>query len=248
VAVIARQRGWPEPSYRQVHVLIRRLNPPLVALAHEGTRAYSERFDLLHRREASPPNEMWQADHTPLDLWVLDERGRAARPLLTIVIDDYSRVIPGYLIGIHAPSALWTALALRQAIWRKGDPHWTACGIPDVFYTDHGSDFTSRHLEQVAADLSMRLTFSIAGAPRGRGKVERFFETVNQLLLCDLPGYTPAGTGTPAKPVLTLSQLEARFRAWLVDDYHWGAPQRDRSCASDPLGVGWILTAAAGVP
>ena len=69
----------------------------------------------------------------------------------------------------------------------------------------------------------MRLTFSIAGAPRGRGKVERFFETVNQLLLCGLPGYTPAGTGTPAKPVLTLSQLEARFRAWLVDDYHWGA-------------------------
>src|SRR5579859_1975753 len=220
VAAIARERGWVEPSYRQVHVLIRRLNPPLVTLAHEGTRAYTERFDLLHRREASRPNEMWQADHTPLDLWVLDESGRPARPLLTIVIDDYSRVIPGYLIGIHAPSALWTALALRQAIWRKGDPHWTACGIPEVFYTDNGSDFTSRHLEQVAADLNVRLSFSIAGRPRGRGKVERFFETVNQLLLCDLPGYTPAGTGTPAKPVLTLSQLEARFRTWLVDEYH----------------------------
>jgi len=102
---------------------------------------------------------MWQADHTPLDLWIVDERGQRARPLLTVVIDDYSRVIPGYLIGLHAPSALWTALALRQAIWRKGDPHWTACGIPDVFYTDHGSDFTSHHLEQVAAELSMRRAF-----------------------------------------------------------------------------------------
>jgi hypothetical protein len=163
---------------------------------------------------------MWQADHTPLDLWVLDERGKPARPLLTIVIDDYSRVIPGYLIGIHAPSALWTALALRQAIWRKSDPHWTACGIPEVFYTDHGSDFTSRQLEQVAADLNMRLSFSIAGRPRGRGKVERFLGAVNQRLLSDLPGYTPAGTGTPVKPVLTLSQLDARFRTWLVDEYH----------------------------
>jgi putative transposase len=58
VAAIARERGWVEPSYRQVHVLIRQIEPPLVTLAHEGTRAYSERFDLLHRREASRPNEM----------------------------------------------------------------------------------------------------------------------------------------------------------------------------------------------
>jgi len=96
----------------------------------------------------------------------------------------------------------------------------TACGIPDVFYTDHGSDFTSQHLEQVAADLNIRLSFSIVGRPRGRGKVERFFETVNQLLLCDLPGYAPAGSGTRAKPVLTLNQLDARFRTWLIDEYH----------------------------
>jgi hypothetical protein len=27
---------------------------------------------------------------------------------------------------------LWTALALRQAIWRKGDPHWTACGLLEI--------------------------------------------------------------------------------------------------------------------
>jgi putative transposase len=122
---------------------------------------------------------------------------------------------------------------LRQAIWRKGDPHWTACGIPEVFYTDHGSDFTSHHLEQVAADLGIRLSFSIPGAPRGRGKVERFFETVNQQFLGDLPGYTPAGSGVPARPVLTLGQLEARFHTWLVDEYHQAvhsetgvAPQR----------------------
>jgi putative transposase len=166
VASIARERGWVEPSYRQVHSVIRQLDPALVTLAHEGTRAYSERFDLLHRREASRPNEIWQADHTPLDIWILDEHGRPARPLLTIVIDDYSRVVAGYLIGFHAPSAMWTALAFRQAIWRKGDPHWTVCGVPDVFYTDHGSDFTSQHLEQVAADLNIRLSFSIPGRPR----------------------------------------------------------------------------------
>jgi putative transposase len=57
------------------------------------------------------------------------------------------------------PSALHTSLALRQAIWRKEDPRWVVCGIPDVLYTDNGSDFTSSHLEQVGADLKVRLVF-----------------------------------------------------------------------------------------
>ena len=34
-------------------------------------------------------------------------------------------------------------LALRQAIWHKTDPAWPMCGLPDVLYVDHGSDFTS---------------------------------------------------------------------------------------------------------
>jgi transposase InsO family protein len=38
-----------------------------------------------------------------------------------------------------------------NGIWRIGDPHWEICGIPDVLYTDNGSDFRSKHLEQVAA-------------------------------------------------------------------------------------------------
>jgi len=61
-----------------------------------------------------------------------------------------------------------------------------------MFYTDHGSDFTSHHLEQVSADLKMGLVFSQAGMPRGRGRIERFFRTINQMPLCGLPGYTPA--------------------------------------------------------
>ncbi len=93
------------------------------------------------------------------------------------------------------------------------------CGIPDTFYTDHGPDFTSKHMEQVAADIGMGLVYSEAGQPRGRGKIERFFGTVNQLFLSDLPGYAPVGSGD-VRPVLTLSELDVRFRSWLVDAYH----------------------------
>jgi putative transposase len=87
-----------------------------------------------------------------------------------------------------------------------------------MFYTDHGSDFTSRHLEQVAADIEMRLIFPEKGEPRGRGKIERFFETVNQLFLCTLPGYAPAGSPVP-DPVLTVPELDTRLGRFLVDEY-----------------------------
>src|SRR5207248_7197614 len=123
-----------------------------------------------HRREADVANAIWQADHTELDILVRDESGQARRPWLTVILDDYSRAVAGYLLSFSAPSAIQTALALRQAIWRKSQPGWHICGIPQVLYTDHGTDFTSQHLEQAAADLKMRLIFSTVGKPRGRGK------------------------------------------------------------------------------
>ncbi len=89
VVTVAEREGWPLPSYSIVYAIVRNLNPALVTLAHEGTKAYRLAFDLLHRREATGPNVIWQADHTPLDLWVRDERGTPVRPWLTIILDDY---------------------------------------------------------------------------------------------------------------------------------------------------------------
>ncbi len=199
-------------------------------MAHEGSKAYREQFDLVHRREAGGPNQVWQADHCLLDILLVREGCPPARPWLTVVLDDYSRAVAGCLVSFDAPCALNTALALRQAIWRKDDPRWHLCGIPDVLYTDNGSDFTSRHLEQVSADLKMQLIFSTPGMPRGRGRIERFFETVSQMLLCTLPGYTPAGSavfGAPSSsslafsaPLLNLADMNRAFREFLLACYH----------------------------
>jgi len=218
LAPIVERQGWPLPSYRTVADIVHNLGPALTTLAHAGTKAYREVFDVLYRRNAQRPNEIWQADHSLLDIWLHDDRGKPARPWLTIIMDDYSRAIAGYFLSFQTPCTLHTALALRQAIWRKAEPQWHVCGIPEVFYSDHGSDFTSQHMEQVSADLKMQLVFSEPGMPRGRGKIERFFATVNQLFLCQQPGYTPDGQA-PALPTLTLPVLEARMRSFLLDVY-----------------------------
>jgi putative transposase len=124
-----------------------------------------------------------QVDHAQLDIKLLRDDGSVGKPWLTIVVDDYSRAVAGYYLSFEPPSSLRTTLASRQGIWRKGHPHWAICGIPDVLYTDKGSDFRLKHLEQVAADLKLRLVFSTPGQPQGRGRIERFFRTVNEMFL-----------------------------------------------------------------
>ncbi len=215
----AKQENQSCPSYTTVSNIIDGLDPGLMTLAHKGTKAYKDVFDLLHRQEADGPNAIWQADHTQLDIWLRDAKGHPVRPWLTVIMDDYSRAIAGYYLFLGAPSALQTALALRQAIWRKDNPDWLVFGIPAVLYTDHGSDFTSQHIEQVCADLKIRLIFSQVAQPRGRGKIERFFLTVNQMLLSQLADYTPRGTRPPEVPKLSLSDFTREFECFL-HDYH----------------------------
>ena len=122
--------GWPPVSYPVVRRIIAGVDRGLLALAHGGAREYRDDFELVLRRESVHPNDIWQADHTELDLMVLDETGRPARPWLTVILDDRSRAIPGYTVFVGDPTALQTALALRQAIWRKTDPAWPVCGAP----------------------------------------------------------------------------------------------------------------------
>jgi putative transposase len=74
-------------------------------------------------------------------------------------------------------------------------------------------------MEQVAIDLGIELIFSEKGVPRGRGKIERFFRSVNELFLQELPGYCPAGQ-KPVQATLTLAAFEERFRNWLLAEYH----------------------------
>lgn len=155
----------------------------MVTLALEGAASYRDKHELVLRRQAELPNAMWQSDHTMLDILVVGTDGKPARPWLTTILDDCSRAVCGYTAFLGAPSAMNTALALRQAIWHKTDPAWPMCGLPDVLYVDHGSDFTSDQLAHTAVDLHIRLIHSTVARPQGRGKIERFFGTINTELL-----------------------------------------------------------------
>lgn len=219
VTVVSKRKNWHPPSYASVYAIVSSLDPAMMTLAHEGQAAYRNRFELAYRTRAEKPNSIWQADHTQLDILVLEATGTTQRPWLTIVLDDHSRAVAGYTLFLGAPSALQTSLALRQAIWRKQDPSWPLCGIPDRLYVDHGSDFTSIHLGQVAAELHFELVYSAVGRPQGRGKIERFFGTLNTEVLAELPGHLRGGKpATP--PKLSLQELDAAIRKFIIESYN----------------------------
>ena len=215
VTDLAIRQNWAAPSYGSVYAIVRGLDPGMVTLALDGHTAWRDRFELIYNRRAEQPNAIWQADHTMLDVLIQDASGKFARPWLTVVIDDHSRAVAGFMVFIGAPSALNTSLALRQAIWRKRDPAWPVCGIPDVLHVDHGSDFTSIHLDQAAAALRFRIVYSAIARPQGRGKIERLFGTLNTELLPELPGHLVQGKPT-STPTLTLADLDAAIGAYLV--------------------------------
>jgi putative transposase len=234
-AKVAAARGWRAPAYSTVHEIVTRLDPQLLTLAHDGPEAFRDRYELVYRRQAERPNEIWQADHTELDILVLDADGRVERPWLTVVLDDCSRAVPGYTVFLGAPSALNLSLAMRQAIWHKTDPAWAVHGIPDMLYADHGSDFTSDHLAQVCVDLHIHLIHSAVARPQGRGKVERMFGSVTTELLPELPGHLVLGT-LASPPTLTLPQLDTAMRQWITGTYH----RREHSETGIPPQQAWL--------
>jgi len=218
IVEVAEKNGLTPPSYATVAQVARSLSPAARALASEEA-VYRDQFELVHRREATAPNEMWQADHTLLDIELLDANGTIVRPWLTLVVDDYSRALCGYFLSLSAPSAVNTALALRQAIWRKADAAWPVCGIPQILYVDNGSDFISEHIEQACIALKIQLIHSRPGRPRGRGRIERLFRTVNDMFLAELPGFLKDGK-SQSQPKLTEDAFIARFEDFLHGTYH----------------------------
>ncbi|MBD1867200.1 transposase family protein [Cyanobacteria bacterium FACHB-471] len=145
-------------------------------------------------------NQVWQIDHTKADVLLVDEDDvEIGRPILTTVIDCYSRCIVGYRLGLKAPSSLVVALALRHAMTPKhyGSEYqmrckWITHGSPLYVYTDGAKDFN--FLEYVGDQLGFKA--KRREQPSQGGIVERPFRTLSELL-SEAPALLPAERSIP---------------------------------------------------
>ena len=172
---------------------------------------------VFGRFEADRCNELWTGDalHGP--------KVAGRKTYLFAFIDDHSRLIVGHRWGF-AEDTVRLAAALRPAL--------AARGVPNAVYVDNGSAFVDAWLLRACAKLGIRLTHSTPGRPQGRGKIERFFRTVNDQFLVEItPTSTETGSGRTDTtqvgtglggddPVAGLLELNRLFTAWVEQVYH----------------------------
>jgi putative transposase len=162
----------PRFGYRRVHVMLRRegwkVNMKRVRRLYrlEGLqlrhRLRRRKHASLHRGippAASRAHERWSMDfvHDALN------DGRAFRVLT--VVDQWSRWSP-ILEVAQSISGAMVAEALDRAISRHGKPR--------TITVDHGTEFTSRALDEWAYQRGISLDFIRPGKPVDNGHVESF--------------------------------------------------------------------------
>ncbi len=190
--IVAAQLGWA-PDERTLQRMFVRTG--LNALTAPAAPAVFGRF------EAGRPNEIWTGDalHGP--------RIGGRKTYLFAFLDDHSRAAVGHRWGF-AEDSVRLAAALRPAL--------AARGVPEYVYVDNGSAFVDSWLLRACAKLGIKLVHSTPGRPQGRGKIERFFRTVNSEFVVEIA----AGDGAPGRAVADLLELNRLFTAWVENLYH----------------------------
>jgi putative transposase len=223
------------PTPDKVRYVDRQLCNAVKLYGREGREAYRRMYEISGRFEATHRNEIWQSDHHLCDILVLNtETGKYERPWITLIIDDYSRCIMGFHISFEANSRT-IALAFHHALLSKVEAEWVQHGLPKMVYADNGKDYVSDHIRQVCMHFSITLKHHEPHLPRSKGKVERFFRTLEEQCIRYLDGYlgnSPKNRPNEVKPTLTLEELRQHIITYIITRYH---TQPHRSLQSTPL-------------
>lgn len=140
--------------------------------------------------------------------WLPDPRtpGKKRRAHLFCFLDDHSRLIP------HAEFFLEEALPRMERVLKVGI---LKRGIPEAIYVDNGKVYQATQFAVACASLGMRCIHAAPYSPEGKGKQERFFETLRLQFMPEVE----------KSEITTLEELNQSFWAWLEVVYH----QREHS-------------------
>ncbi|MDG3442876.1 integrase catalytic domain-containing protein [Nitrospirillum amazonense] len=180
-------------------------------------------------------NEIWEVDHTLLDIILYDERLNLllGRPWITAIIDGYTRIVMGFYIGFEPPSYLSVMLALRHALSPKDYVRdlypgihfsYNTGGRCERFRTDRGREFTGESLLDALRLLFIDHDPCPAEQPWYKGRIERWFSTVKTRFVQTLPGNTVRARDRAHDPskyaCIGYKSFIGFFHQWLIDDYH----------------------------
>lgn len=228
----------PLPTRRLITRLIKQIPAFDKHSARYGHEAARKAFRSVNgHRVTNAPLERAEIDHTILDLFVVDDRTSLpmGRPYVTACIDDFTRCILGIYVGFNPPSYQTVAQCLKDCFRPKVElrdeypeikSEWPAYGVMRELVLDNGLEFHSESLEQVCYSLGIEMHYSARREPWFKGKIERFFGSLNRGVAHGVPGTSFSNIFEkddydPAKhAVITLSTLKQIIRMWVADVYH----------------------------
>lgn len=159
------------------------------------------------RFETEASNVIWVGDalHGP--------RINGRKTYLFAFLDDHSRMIVASR-WTYSEDTVRLAAVLRPALQTHG--------IPQAVYVDNGSAFSDKSLLRVCSKLGIRLIHSTPYRPQGRGKIERFFNTVTDQFLSEITVTEQSSVpGTnPGTQISSLGELNTLFTSWVQVLYH----------------------------
>ncbi|WP_444902543.1 Mu transposase C-terminal domain-containing protein [Microbulbifer sp. SSSA007] len=180
--------------------------------------------------------ERVEIDHTLLDIHVLhdDHKTLLGRPNITVLIDHYSHMVLGFQLSFEKPSYASVSIACINAFLPKtefleslgSDASWPAHGIPTTIVTDNGNEFWGKNFCAVADEIGSVFQYCPIRKANYKSQVERFFGTVNSMVLDDLPGVVrKAGKCGDTydgrqEAKITFSEFKSYFVKWLIEVYH----------------------------
>jgi transposase InsO family protein len=165
-------------------------------------RLMAQQGRAFRRFEREHANHLWQGDAMD-GPWLPDPQvaGRKKRAYLFCFLDDHSRLVP-YAEFFWDEALPRMERVLKVGILRRG--------LPKAIYVDNGKVYAANQFAAACASLGIQRMHTKPYAPEGKGKQERFFETVR---LQFMPEVTVSS-------IATLDELNQSFWAWLELIYH----------------------------
>ncbi|HTH09460.1 MAG TPA: hypothetical protein VMA55_07810, partial [Acidovorax sp.] len=224
----------PHVSYEQVRNFISRLPDKEVYAARHGVRAAEVKYRTSGRGVAAAlPLQRASMDHCKLDLFVVDEQTGLplGRPWLTVILDECTRMILGYSLSFDEPSAMTVMRALRHALMPKMELEdvtspWPCWGIMQTLVVDNGLEFHGQSLEFAAGQFGIIIQTCPRRQPWYKGKIERFFRTVQGDLIALIPGRSFSNVlergdyDSSRHAAVSLETLHRLLNVWIADVYH----------------------------
>ena len=227
-----RQRKLPVPAETTVKAYLQSLTPneKLARFGAAGFREIQKQHASVHEQitRAVYANELWQGDHTQLDIWVrcwAENRWTAGAVHLSVLLDSYSRAVPAALVSLKYPDSWSIALLYRKAVMKDNNADLNIYGLPFATQSDRGADWLSESVQTSIKALGIQPVIDPARYPNAKGKVERWFRTLNSSCLKKLPGHKDhVGRSLAAaqKNVLELPTFETvkrEIEIWIAQ-YH----------------------------